>query len=57
MLRDTGQLVMFRAYLNDIHVPLNELDFLVHAGDAHGRMLNVQVINYFLELCFIKYGA
>ncbi|MCP9263949.1 Nitric oxide-associated protein 1 [Dirofilaria immitis] len=27
MLRDTRQLMMFRAYLKDIHAPLNELDF------------------------------
>lgn len=50
MLRDTGQLMMFRAYLNNIHAPLNELDFLVHAGDAHGRMLNIQVIIFMIYL-------
>ncbi|EJD74331.1 PXA domain-containing protein [Loa loa] len=62
MLRDTGQLIMFRAYLNDIHAPLNELDFLVHAGDAHGRMLNVQndlvamsELQYDIWELFIKY--
>ncbi|VDK83484.1 unnamed protein product [Litomosoides sigmodontis] len=62
MLRDTGQLVMFRAYLSDIHTPLNELDFLVHAGDAHGRMLNVQndhvamsELQYDIWELFVKY--
>ncbi|CAG9529793.1 unnamed protein product [Cercopithifilaria johnstoni] len=62
MLRDTGQLMMFRAYLNDIHAPLNELDFLVHAGDAHGRMLNIQSdhvamneLQYDIWELFIKY--
>uniref|UniRef100_A0A0R3RY84 Sorting nexin-14 n=1 Tax=Elaeophora elaphi TaxID=1147741 RepID=A0A0R3RY84_9BILA len=62
MLRDTGQLMMFRTYLSDIHAPLNELDFLVHAGDAHGRMLNVQndhvamsELQYDIWELFIKY--
>ncbi|VDN03917.1 unnamed protein product [Thelazia callipaeda] len=40
MLRDTRQLLIFRAYLNDIHASLNDLDFLIYAGDAHRRMLN-----------------
>ncbi|VDO14991.1 unnamed protein product, partial [Brugia timori] len=62
MLRDAGQLMMFRAYLDDIHAPLNELDFLVYAGDAHGRMLNVQndhaamsELQYDIWELFIKY--
>ncbi|KAM3718194.1 Sorting nexin-14 [Dirofilaria immitis] len=62
MLRDTRQLMMFRAYLKDIHAPLNELDFLVHAGDAHGRMLNVQndhiamsELQYDIWELFVKY--
>lgn len=56
ILRDSRQFQMLTMYMKDIHGPVNELFFLLHAGDAHERMLCIKVCHVVTILCFHFYS-